>query len=234
MINPIIRFALNGVIWYQGENNAQDAFGYRTLFPNMITDWRTKWGQEFPVYWVQLANYMAVDNEPTESAWAELREAQTMTLSLPKTGQAVIIDIGDASDIHPKNKQDVGLRLALNALNKDYGKSNTVFSGPLYKSMENQGDKIVITFESAGSGLEIHNKYGYTTGFSIAGADRKFVWAKAYIDGDKVIVYNDLIKQPVAVRYDWGNNPDGNLYNKEGLPTCPFRTDSWEGITEKK
>lgn len=234
MINPIIQFALKGVIWYQGENNAVNAYDYRTLFPNMITDWRMKWKQELPFYWVQLANYMDVDNEPRESTWAELREAQTMALSLPKTGQAVIIDIGDANDIHPRNKQDVGLRLAINALNKDYGKKDIVFSGPLYKSMEIRGDKIIITFDYADYALESHSKYGYITGFTIAGIDKKFVWAKAYIDGDKVIVYNDMIKKPVAVRYDWANNPDGNLYNKEGLPTCPFRTDTWEGITEKK
>jgi len=177
---------------------------------------------------------MAVDNQPTESAWAELREAQTMAFTLPKTGQAVIIDIGEANDIHPRNKQDVGIRIAINALNKDYGQVNTVFSGPLYKSMEIQGNKIVISFENVGSGLEIHSKYGYITGFSMAGADKKFVWAKAYIDGDKVIVYSDLVKNPVAIRYDWGNNPDGNLYDKAGLPACPFRTDTLKGITEKK
>jgi sialate O-acetylesterase len=234
MINPIVQFALKGVIWYQGENNAGNAYDYRTLFPNMITDWRTKWNHELPFYWVQLANYMAVDNEPKESAWAELREAQTMTLSMPKTGQAVIIDIGEANDIHPRNKQHVGLRLALHALNKDYGKKDIVFSGPMYKSMEKRENRIVITFDYSASGLKTDSKYGYVSGFSIAGEDKKFVWAKAYIEGDKVIVYNEQVQHPVAVRYDWANNPDGNLYTKEGLPVCPFRTDTWEGITEKK
>ncbi|MFA5044334.1 MAG: sialate O-acetylesterase [Paludibacter sp.] len=234
MIHPIIQFALKGVIWYQGENNAPSAYDYRTLFPNMITDWRTKWGQEFSFYWVQLTNYMAVDTKPVESDWAELREAQTMTLSLPKTGQSVIIDIGEANDIHPRNKQDVGLRLALHALNKDYGKKDIVFSGPICKSIEIQENKIHVTFDYIGSGLIADSKYGYVSGFSIAGIDKKFVWAKAYIEGNKVVVYNDQVQYPVAVRYNWANNPDGNLYSKEGLPTCPFRTDTWEGITEKE
>jgi sialate O-acetylesterase len=225
MIHPIIRFALKGVIWYQGENNANNASAYQTLFPAMITDWRSKWKQEFPFYWVQLANYMKPDDEPEESAWAELREAQTMTLSLPGTGQAVIIDIGEAQDIHPRNKQDVGLRLALNALNKDYGRKETVYSGPVYQSMETAGNKIALTFDYTASGLKVSDKYGYITGFSIAGADKKFVWAKAYLEGDKVIVYSDNVPHPVAVRYNWANNPDGNLYNSEGLPACPFRTD---------
>lgn len=225
MINPIIHFALKGVIWYQGENNANNALAYQTLFPMLITDWRNKWEHEFPFYWVQLANYMRADDEPKESDWAELREAQTMTLSLPKTGQAVTIDIGDAMDIHPRNKQDVGLRLALNALHKDYGQEDVVYSGPMYKSMEIKGNKIVLTFDYATSGFNVSDKYGYIRGFAIAGVDNKFIWAKAYFDGNKIIVYNDQIQQPVAVRYNWGNNPDGNLYNKEGLPACPFRTD---------
>jgi hypothetical protein len=226
MIHPIIRFALKGVIWYQGENNANQAYAYQTLFPSLITDWRTQWGQEFPFYWVQLANYMRPDDEPKESAWAELREAQTKALSLPKTGQAVTIDIGDAADIHPRNKQDVGLRLALIALNKEYGRKNKVYSGPVYKSMEVIGNKIAVTYDYIASGLKVSDKYGYITGFTIAGADKKFVWAKAYLEGNKVIVYSDKVQQPVAVRYNWANNTNGNLYNREGLPACPFRTDS--------
>jgi len=227
MINPIISFALKGAIWYQGENNAGAACNYRTLFPLMINDWRTKWGKEFPFYWVQLANYMAKEDQPVDSDWAKLREAQTMTLSLPQTGQAVIIDIGDANDIHPRNKQDVGLRLALNALNKDYGFSNLVYSGPTYQSMDIQGDKVIITFDNADKGLSVRNKYGYVEGFAIAGNDRKFYWAKATIDGNKVIVQNDQVKRPVAVRFGWSNNPDVNLYNGAGLPATPFRTDDW-------
>jgi sialate O-acetylesterase len=198
----------------------------------MINDWRTKWGYEFPFYWVQLANYMAKDTVPTESGWAELREAQTMTLSLPQTGQAVITDIGDADDIHPRNKQDVGLRLALIALNKDYGKKDIVYSGPAFKTMNINGDKAVIEFSNADKGFVVKNKYGYIDGFAIAGADKKFVWAKAYIDGNKIVVSSDQVQNPVAVRYSWGNNPDVNLFNTEGLPAIPFRTDNWKGITQ--
>ncbi|MFV0419025.1 MAG: sialate O-acetylesterase [Dysgonomonas sp.] len=233
MINPIIDFQIKGAIWYQGENNAGAAYNYRTLFPNMIGNWRTKWGYEFPFYWVQLANFMAKDSTPKDSEWAELREAQTLTLSIPQTGEAVITDIGDAIDIHPRNKQDVGIRLALNALNKDYGKTSIIYSGPTYKAMSISGNKVTLTFNNVEKGLEARNKYGYVEGFAIAGADKKFEWAKAYIDGDKVIVYSDKISNPVAVRYSWANNPDVNLFNKEGLPTAPFRTDDWKGITQR-
>ncbi len=233
MINPIIQYPIKGAIWYQGENNAGQAYNYRTLFPNMITDWRTKWGYEFPFYWVQLANFMAKDDVPQDSDWAELREAQSMTLSLPKTGEAVITDIGEANDIHPRNKQDVGLRLALNALNKDYGKTDIIYSGPTFKSMEVDGDKAIISFNNIGKGLKSTSKYGYIEGFAIAGTDNKFVWAKAYIEGDKVIVYSDNISKPVSVRYSWSNNPDVNLFNSEGLPAAPFRTDNLKGITQR-
>lgn len=232
MIHPIIDFQIKGAIWYQGENNAGAAYNYRTLFPNMIENWRAKWGYDFPFYWVQLANFMPKDENPVDSQWAELREAQTMTLSVPQTGEAVITDIGDAADIHPRNKQDVGIRLALNALNKDYGKSDIVYSGPRYKSMSVSGNKIVITFDNVANGLVVTNKYGYIEGFAIAGADKKFEWAKAYVDGNKVVVYSDNISSPVAVRYLWSNNPDVNLFNKEGLPAAPFRTDEWKGITQ--
>jgi len=233
MINPIIHYPVKGAIWYQGENNAGQAYNYRTLFPLMIQSWRQKWNEQFPFYWVQLANFMQEDSQPVDTEWAELREAQTMTLSEPATGQAVIIDIGEADDIHPRNKQDVGLRLALVALNKDYGQSGLVYEGPTYKSMQKQGNKVVLSFDNIGNGLVTKSKYGYVNGFAIAGSDRKFVWAKAYIDGDKVIVYNDNISDPVAVRYGWGNNPDVNLYNAEGLPAVPFRTDNWDGITKR-
>ena len=233
MIHPMIKFAIKGAIWYQGESNAGDAYDYRTLFPNMINDWRAKWGKDISFYWVQLANYMAEDKEPKESDWAELREAQTMTLSLPRTGQAIITDIGEADDIHPRNKQDVGLRLALNALYKDYGYENIVYSAPTYKSMEIKGNKIIISFDQLESALSVKSKYGYVSGFAIAGSDKKFVWAKAYIEGNKIVVYSDEVQNPVAARYNWGNNPDGNVFNKEGLPLAPFRTDNWKGITEK-
>lgn len=232
MINPITRLAIKGAIWYQGENNASQAYNYRTLFPTMINNWRTKWGYEFPFYWVQLASYTAKDDKPVNSEWAELREAQTMTLSLPQTGEAVITDIGDADDIHPRNKQDVGLRLALIALNKDYDKKDIVYSGPTFKEMNIEGNKAVISYNNTGKGLCVKNKYGYVDGFAIAGADQKFEWAKAYIDGDKVVVYSEKIANPVAVRYSWANNPDVNLFNQEGLPAAPFRTDNWKGITQ--
>lgn len=232
MINPITQLSIKGAIWYQGENNASQAYNYRTLFPTMINNWRTKWGYEFPFYWVQLANFMAKDNIPKDSEWAELREAQTMTLSLPQTGQAVITDIGDGDDIHPRNKQDVGLRLALIALNKNYGKTDIVYSGPTFKAMNIEGNKAVIEYNNIGQGLSVNNKYGYIEGFAIAGADQKFEWAKAYFDGNKVVVYSDKVANPVAVRYSWSNNPYVNLFNKEGLPAAPFRTDNWKGITQ--
>lgn len=232
MIHPLNPFPIKGAIWYQGENNAGAAYNYRTLFPLLINDWRKDRKEEFPFYWVQLANFMAEDQEPADSNWAELREAQTMTLTLPHTGQAVIIDIGEANDIHPRNKQDVGLRLALNALYQDYGFKGLMYSGPVYKDMTVEGDKVILSFDHIGKGLYVKNKYGYLNGFAIAGPDKKFVWAKAYISGDRVVVYNDAIKNPVAVRYAWSNNPDVNLFNREGLPAVPFRTDTWKGITE--
>ncbi len=234
MIAPLTDFPIKGAIWYQGESNAGAAYQYRTLFPNMITDWRKAWGQgDFPFYFVQLANFMAPVAQPTESDWAELREAQHLTLQLPNTGEAVIIDIGEANDIHPRNKQDVGYRLALNALAKTYDK-NVEYSGPEYQLMTVEGNKVILTFSHAGNGMIAKGKYGYLNGFSIAGADRKFVWAKAYIEGNTVVVYNDDVDQPVAVRYAWANNPDdANLCNKEGLPASPFRTDNWKVSTQQ-
>ncbi len=225
MIAPLIPYGIKGAIWYQGESNAGNAAGYRTLFPAMIKNWRDDWGQgDFPFLFVQLANFMARKPEPSESNWAELREAQTRTLSLPNTGMAVIIDIGDAKDIHPKNKQDVGKRLALWAQAKVYGK-DVVPSGPLYESMKVDGSRARISFKHAGSGLEARG--GKLAGFAVAGEDRKFVWAEASIEGDEVVVSSPAVRAPVAVRYAWADNPDCNLYNKEGLPASPFRTDDW-------
>jgi sialate O-acetylesterase len=226
MIAPMTQFGIKGVIWYQGEANASKAKQYQMLFPTLIKNWRSKWGYEFPFFWVQLANFLEPSAEPVESDWAELREAQTMTLHLPHTGQALAIDIGEAKDIHPRNKQDVGLRLALNALKITYGK-DIVYSGPVYQSMTKQGNSIRVRFNQTGSGLHTKgDKYGYVRGFSIAGADKKYVWAKARIEGDEVVVYHDDVKDPVSVRYAWSNNPDdANLYNKEGLPATPFRTE---------
>lgn len=230
MISPLKNFVIRGVIWYQGENNAGNAYQYRQLFPGLIQDWRKQWGYEFPFYWVQLANYLP-KNEKVEryDSWAELREAQTMTLALPKTGQATIIDIGDANDIHPQNKQDVGLRLAYIALHDTYQKTNQLYEGPKYKAMKIEGNKIRITFASSLSPLVVKSKYGYIEGFTIAGADEKFVWAKArQINDTEVLVYAEDVKEPKAVRFAWAINPDVNLFNAAGLPAGPFRTDNWK------
>ncbi len=170
---------------------------------------------------------------PSPSDWAELREAQNMTLRLPLTGQAVIIDIGEADDIHPRNKHDVGYRLALAAEKIAY-KKDIVYSGPAFQSMKKEGNKIILGFTNIGNGLIAKDKYGYLKSFAIAGADQKFIWAKAWIEGDNVVVFNENIPDPVAVRYAWADNPDdANLYNKEGLPASPFRTDNWKGVTER-
>ncbi|PSL45342.1 sialate O-acetylesterase [Chitinophaga niastensis] len=234
MINPILPFAIKGAIWYQGESNADRAYQYRKAFPLMISDWRRLWHQgDFPFYFVQLASYSASNgNSKTGSTWAELREAQTLTLSLPNTGMAVITDIGESKDIHPKNKQDVGKRLAAAALHNTYGK-DIVFSGPVYQSMQITGNKATISFSGTGSGLVVKDKYGYIKGFEIAGADQQFHYAKAYVEGNKIIVYADEVNSPVAVRYGWADdNLEDNLFNKEGFPAAPFRTDKWKSITE--
>lgn len=232
MLAPIIPYGIAGAIWYQGESNADRAYQYRKLFPTMIKSWRDSWRQgDFPFLFVQLANFMKVVDEPTESEWAELREAQSMTLSLAKTGIAVIIDIGEADDIHPKNKQDVGSRLALWALAKTYGRE-LVYSGPTYKSMDIDGNKVVLHFKHTGGGLVA--KGSPLKGFAIAGADRKFVWADARIEGDTVVVSSEKVAEPVAVRYAWANNPVCNLYNAEGLPASPFRTDIWPGLSARR
>lgn len=232
MIQPLIPYAFRGAIWYQGESNAPRAEQYRTLLPTMIADWRKRWGQkEMPFGIVQLANYRVRKEEPGESDWAELREAQTMTAKQPGNGMAVIIDIGDANNIHPTNKQDVGHRLALWALATVYGKS-IEYSGPTYESMAVEGDKIRLKFSHIGGGLVAKGEK--LTGFAIAGEDKKFVWADAKIDGDSIVVSSAEVKSPVAVRYAWANNPECNLYNKADLPAGPFRTDAWEGMTAGK
>jgi len=232
MVAPIIPYAIRGVIWYQGESNVGRAYQYRKLFPALINSWRRAWGQgDFPFLFVQLANYLERKPEPTESAWAELREAQLLTFkTVRNTGMAVAIDIGEANDIHPRNKQDVGKRLALAALAIAYGQK-VVYSGPIYRSMRIEGDKIRLFFDHVGSGLVA--KGGELKGFAIAGEDRKFVWAKAKIEGNTVVVWSEQVPKPVAVRYAWADNPECNLYNKEGLPASPFRTDDWPGVTVK-
>lgn len=233
MIYPYIQFPIKGAIWYQGESNADRAFQYRTLFPAMIRDWRTKWGVgDFPFYFVQLANFMKTKDQPDASAWAELRDAQKQTLSLKNTGMAVIIDAGDETDIHPKNKQDVGKRLAYAALAKTYG-VNMPFSGPVYKSQQISGNTIKLSFTSADGGLKAKGGADLK-GFAIAGADQKFHWAKAIIQGNQVLVSSDEVANPVAVRYAWADNPVCNFYNGADLPASPFKTDSWADVTLSK
>ncbi|MEP7108875.1 MAG: sialate O-acetylesterase [Ferruginibacter sp.] len=234
MLNPLIPFAIKGAIWYQGESNAGRAYQYRKAFALMITDWRKRWNQgDFPFYFVQLATFNANNGDSHKgSTWAELREAQTLTLSLPNTGMAVTTDIGNPNDIHPTNKLDVGKRLAAVALNKTYGKNN-VYTGPTYESFKVEGDKVFLSFTNIGTGLSTTSKYGYLQGFEIAGADHQFHYAKAYIDGDKVVVRHDGVASPVAVRFGWADDAgEDNLFNKEGFPAGPFRTDQWKGITE--
>ncbi len=234
MIAPLTNYTLKGVVWYQGEGNAGRAYEYRKLFSSLITDWRKKWSQdELPFLFVQLANYGKVRDEPADASWAELREAQSLALALPMTGMAVIHDIGETNDIHPQNKKTVGDRLALVARKVAYGE-NIVSSGPVYESMKIQGDSVIISFKQLNSNLVTKDsdelKY-----FAIAGTDKKFVWAKAKIQGDKIVVWSEDVKQPVAVRYAWADNPLGaNLYNMQGLPASSFRTDKWEGKTFKK
>lgn len=234
MIHPLVPYGIKGAIWYQGEGNAGRAFQYRRVFSDMIKDWRTHWNQgDFPFLFVQLANFMKADSVPVESTWAELREAQSMTLSLPNTGMASAIDVGEASDIHPKDKQTVGKRLALSALNVAYHQ-DIENMGPVYKQMKVTGNKVELNFDHVGKGLRAKDKYGYVKGFTVAGASRKFYWATATIEGtNTVVISSPDVADPVAIRYGWANNPDdANLYNSVGLPTDPFRTDKWKGITE--
>ena len=228
MLAPLVPFAIRGVVWYQGESNAGRAYQYRTLFPIMIRDWRRAWGTTFPFYFVQLANWHAHKAEPDESDWAELREAQMMTLREPQTGMAVIIDVGDAIELHPRNKLDVGRRLAAWALAGTYGQK-IIPSGPLFDRFTVEGDKVRIHFKY-GAGLKTGDG-GPVKGFAIAGEDRHFVWADARIEGETVIVSSPTVLKPVAVRYGWADNPIVNLYNQAGLPASPFRTDDWPGIT---
>ncbi len=232
VLKPTIGYGIKGVIWYQGESNAGRAYQYRDLFPLMIQSWRDEWGiGDFPFYWVQLADFMKETTEPGDSSWAELREAQTMTMDrLKNTGQAVIVDLGEAQDIHPRNKQDVALRLARWALARDYG-VHVPYRSPSFKSMAKQGDSVVLTFEGVDNGLKAFDVPD-VRGFTVAGSDKKFVKATAKVVGkDKVEVRADGVSDPVAVRYAWADNPVCNLYNSAGLPVTPFRTDDWPGVT---
>lgn len=233
MIAPLLPYAIRGAIWYQGESNAGRAFQYRILFPTMIQDWRESWRQgDFPFLFVQLAPYGKIETEPGDSAWAELREAQLLTsLNVPHTAMAVITDFGDPVDIHPQNKEPVSARLALAARAVAYGE-RIVYSGPIYKSMKIEGDRVILSFDHVGSGLAA--KDGELKGFTIADQNGKFSNAQAEIQGNKVAVWSPQVEHPTAVRYGWANCPVVNLYNEEGLPASPFRTDDFPILTKPK
>ena len=240
MIHPLIPYAIRGAIWYQGESNGREGESYYHKMKALIQGWRGLWNQEsLPFYFVQLANFRESDpNDPAGGdGWARLREAQRQASEIPNTGMVVIIDIGEASDIHPRNKQDVGERLALWPLAKIFHR-DVVYSGPLYSGYTVEGDRIRIMFDHLGSGLMVGRKEGLSpvqevengelAWFAISGADRKWHRAKATIDGNAVVVSSDNVLEPVAVRYAFAMNPEGcNLYNREGLPASPFRTDDW-------
>jgi len=233
MVNPLIPYAFEGVLWYQGESNSSRAQQYKKAFPLLITDWRKKWSQgDFPFYFVQISSFNANNgNSNNGSMWAELREAQSQTLKLPNTGMCITTDIGNPTDIHPTNKQDVGKRLAAIALKNVY-KQNRICTGPTYKSMEIQGNKIIVSFDNLGSGLFTPDKYGYVKGFEIAGEDRLFYFAKAQIVNNKVVVFSEKAANPVAIHFGWADDAsDNNLYNNEGFPADSFRTDNWVNIT---
>ncbi|WP_144280968.1 sialate O-acetylesterase [Chryseobacterium echinoideorum] len=223
MINPLINYSIKGAIWYQGESNTGKPKEYGDLLTTMITDWRNKWNQkDLPFFTVQLANFMEPKAQPVESNWAELRDQQRqVSLKVPNTGLAVIIDIGEWNDIHPLNKKTVGDRLALQAL-KAAGKKNIIADGPVYQSMKIEGNKIILSFKN---GTDDFASVSELKGFAIKGKDGKYEWAKAKMEGNKIIVWNDTISNPISVRYDWADNPDGNLKNKTGLPASPFTTE---------
>jgi len=230
MIAPILPLSIRGAIWYQGESNAdntKDALEYSTLFPAMINDWRNHWGQgDFPFLFVQLSSFGAVRTEPAECNWGFLREAQTKTLALPNTAMAVTIDVGNPTNIHPQQKKEVGDRLAAGALKTVYGKTKLVAGGPQLKGFSIKGNQVILEFSNTGTGLMIKGKE--LKHFAVAGADKKFVWADAVIKGNTIVVSCKTGVKPVAIRYAWANSPvDANLYNKEGFPAVPFRTDEW-------
>jgi sialate O-acetylesterase len=228
MIAPLVPFAFKGVIWYQGESNASRAHQYRKLLPALILDWRKAWQQELPFYYVQLPN-LDRQPEPSRSGWAELRESQLMTLRVPRTAMAVTIDVGDPSDLHPANKQDVGHRLALLARGNVYGKGTTTFQGPIFRGYKIEDTQVRMMFDNASS---MHARGGKAlNGFVIAGADKVFVPAQARIDGSDVLVWSDKVTNPLSVRYAWADNPTCNLVNDADLPASPCRTDDWPEIT---
>ncbi|WP_259069765.1 sialate O-acetylesterase [Mucilaginibacter sp. X4EP1] len=235
MVNPLIPYSIAGVIWYQGESNADRAFQYRTTFPLLITNWRDKWKRDFPFIFVQLTSFGGMQNSNIGSQWAELREAQGFALQLPNTGIAVTTDVGDPFNLHPKNKDEVGFRLANNALTMTYHLTGFTES-PLFKSADFNDNYALISFTGIESGLMAKDKYGYVKGFELAGADHKFYYAQAIIIADnKVKVWCNQVTQPVAVRYGWTDAPiDANLFTLDGIPVGPFRSDSWNGVTVGK
>lgn len=252
MIQPLAPYAIRGVVWYQGESNSRDAVSYQKLMPLLIKDWRSLWGNDrLPFYFCQLANWNPKMDRPVESRWAELREAQLMSLSVPDNGMAVLIDTGESKDIHPQSKDIAGQRLARIALAQTYGKA-IPFSGPIYDSMKVEGYMIRVSFQHLEAGLvardvppeyPVMRRTGETApllrnspnseleGFAICGEDRNWVWADAKIDGDTVLVWSENVPAPVAVRYAWAENPTVNLYNQVGLPASPFRTDDFRVTT---
>jgi sialate O-acetylesterase len=234
MLAPLLNYSIKGVIWYQGESNAARPAEYRDLLRALIRNWRVKWNEgDFPFLIVQLPNFMEAKAQPSESDWALLREAQRKTLSVPRTGMAVAIDLGEWNDIHPLNKKDVGIRLARAAHKIAYGDEAVVYSGPMYQSMKVEGNRIILSFTNTGSGLMAKGE-GLKC-FAIAGADKQFVWANAKIENNNVVVWSEEITNPVAARYAWADNPDGaNLYNVEGLPASPFRTDSFPSESKSR
>ena len=253
MIRPLAPFAIKGAIWYQGESNTGRSFRYRDLMPSLILDWRSLWGYDFPFYITQLSGYKALNDTPNEDGWPELREAQAMaTQVLDRCGMACIIDLGEAEDIHPVRKREVGERLARLALSNDYGRK-LVSTGPRYESYKIVGGSIVVRFTDVAGGLRVlpsgdfaGDRYGrrdervekaesgVLSGFQIAGPDRVWHWADARIEGDGVVVWSEKVPHPLAVRYAWSANPVCNLFNSEGLPAWPFRTDDWPGLTYGK
>ncbi|HEY8927870.1 MAG TPA: sialate O-acetylesterase [Mucilaginibacter sp.] len=232
MINPLIPYAMAGVIWYQGESNADRAYQYRTVFPMLINDWRTKWKEQLPFLFVQISSFGTSQNSNFGSNWAELREAQNAALQLPNTGVAVTTDIGDAFNIHPRDKADVGYRLAAKALTDVYHQTG-FFESPIFVSADFSGGYAMVNFSHAESGLMAKDIYGYVKGFELAGPDHKFYYAQAVItDKNKVKVWSQNVPNPVAVRYGWTNAPlDANLFSVQGFPVSPFRSDNWDGVT---
>jgi sialate O-acetylesterase len=228
MLHPLVKYGIKGVVWYQGEANTGKADEYKRLLPALINDWRKSWNQgDYPFLYVQLPNFMESKPEPSESDWARLREAQLKTLSVANTAMVVAIDLGEWNDIHPLNKKDVGARLALAAQNIAYNQKQVIYSGPIFKSMKIDGNKIILTFDHIGTGLN-SKEADHLVGFAIAGDNRKFAWANAKIEGNTIVVWSDTLTNPVAVRYAWADNPAGaNLYNSAGLPASPFRTEDW-------